>query len=281
MRILFILFILATTIIDAESQSLKVMTYNIRLNISSDGVNAWPNRKQKVTDLINKVEPDAFGVQEALHDQMQDLLKALPDYAFVGVGRDDGKERGEYTAIFYKKSRLKVLKSDSFWLSETPTVPGSKGWDAAITRMATHALFKDVNTGEEFIFLTTHFDHVGQQARLLSAVLLKGWIAGVTIEGNIPVIVNGDFNFQPAEEPYASLVNDKTPVLLDARPSDNNQGTFCGFEKGKMECIIIDYIFHTPDIIVEKFEVMQENNGQYYPSDHLPLVATIKLTSKG
>ncbi len=257
------------------------MTYNLRLNTTSDGVNAWPNRKQKAVDLIKKADPDAFGVQEALHDQMQDVAEALPQYSYVGVGRDDGKEQGEYTAIFYKKSRLKVLKSDSFWLSETPTLPGSKGWDAAITRMATHALFQDVKTGKEFLFLTTHFDHVGQQARLLSAVLLKGWITGVTIDRNIPVILSGDFNFQPLEEPYSLLVNNKTPVLLDARPSDSSQGTFCGFEKGKMGCIIIDYIFHTPDIIIEKFEVIGENDGRYYPSDHLPVVATIKLSSKG
>jgi endonuclease/exonuclease/phosphatase family metal-dependent hydrolase len=280
MRILIILSILAVTICEAQSQSLKVMTYNIRLNTTSDGVNSWPNRKEKVATLIKKINPDAFGVQEALHDQMQDLLKALPDYAFVGVGRDDGKEKGEYTAIFYKNSRLKVLKSDSFWLSETPTVPGSKGWDAAITRMATHAHFQDMDSNQNFLMVTTHFDHVGKQARLMSAAFLKGWMVGYNASKNGPMVLCGDFNFQPTEEPYASLVKSTNPLLIDARPAADKNGTFCGFEKDKMECVIIDYIFHTPDITIEKFEVIQENDGQYYPSDHLPVVATIKLASK-
>ena len=281
MRILIILSIIAATLCEAQSQSLKVMTYNIRLNTTSDGVNSWPNRKEKVADLIKRIDADAFGVQEALHDQMQDLLKALPDYAYVGAGRDDGKEKGEYTAIFYKKARLKVLISGSFWLSETPDVPGSKGWDAAITRMATHAHFQDVRSNLDFLMVTTHFDHVGKQARLMSATFLKGWMDGYNAIKNKPVILCGDFNFQPIEEPYKSLVNEAEPLLIDARPASDKNGTFCGFEKDKMECVIIDYIFHTPDITIEKFEVIQENNGQYYPSDHLPIVATIKLASKG
>ncbi|GCC50802.1 endonuclease [Chryseotalea sanaruensis] len=280
MRILIILSILAATLCEAQSQSLKVMTYNIRLNTTSDGVNSWPNRKEKVATLIKKINPDAFGVQEALHDQMQDLLKALPDYTFVGVGRDDGKEKGEYTAIFYKKSKLKVLKSDSFWLSETPTVPGSKGWDAAITRMVTHAHFKDFDSNMDFLMVTTHFDHVGKQARLMSASYIEGWITGNSAPKNRPAILCGDFNFQPDEEPYASLVKSTNPRLIDARPVADKNGTFCGFEKDKMECVIIDYIFHTPNITIENFEVIQENDGQYYPSDHLPVVATIKLASK-
>jgi endonuclease/exonuclease/phosphatase family metal-dependent hydrolase len=281
MRSLIIPLLLVALFTGAQSQSLKVMTYNIRLNTTSDGVNSWPNRKEKVADLIKKIDADAFGVQEALHDQMQDLLKALPDYTFVGVGRDDGKEKGEYTAIFYKKAKLKVLKSSSFWLSETPEIPGSKGWDAAITRMATFALFETLDSKQEFLVVTTHFDHVGKQARSMSALFLKGWLAGYNALKSRPLILLGDFNFQPTEEPYKNLVNDIEPVLIDARPNADKNGTFCGFEKDKMECVIIDYIFHTPDITIEKFEVIQENNGQHYPSDHLPVVATIKLASKG
>lgn len=281
MRILIILSILAATLCEAESQSLKVMTYNIRLNTTSDGVNSWPNRKEKVADLIKKIDADAFGVQEALHDQMQDLQKALPDYAFVGVGRDDGKEKGEYTAIFYKTSKLKVLKSDSFWLSETPEIPGSKGWDAAITRMATHAIFQDIKTKHEFLFLTTHFDHIGVEARKKSAEMLAMTFSGLGSEQSMPTVFCGDLNIKPDDKAYALIKEKSKGVLQDARPSNNMQGTFCGFEKDKMECVIIDYIFHTPDINIEKFEVIQENDGQYYPSDHLPVVATIKLASKG
>lgn len=280
MRILIILSLLAAIMFDAQSQSLKVMTYNIRLNTTSDGVNSWPNRKETVADLIKKINPDAFGVQEALHDQMQDLLKALPDYTFVGVGRDDGKEKGEYTAIFYKKARLKVLKSDSFWLSETPNVPGSKSWDAAITRMVTHATFKDIKTKREFIFVTTHFDHVGVEARKKSAETLATTFSGAGNGLKKPVIFCGDLNIKPDDEAYAIIKQKSNGLLKDARPSEYTPGTFCGFEKGKMDCIIIDYIFHTAEITIEKFEVIQENNGQYYPSDHLPVVATLKLSPK-
>lgn len=281
MRATLILSFLIALLTGAQGQSLKVMTYNIRLNTTSDGVNSWPNRKEKVTDLIKKIDADAFGVQEALHDQMQDLLKALPDYAFVGVGRDDGKEKGEYTAIFYKKVRLKVLKSESFWLSETPNVPGSKGWDAAITRMATHAIFEDVKTKQEFIFVTTHFDHIGVEARKKSAETLAMTFSGLGNGLERPVIFCGDLNIKPDDEAYALIKQKSNGILKDARPSEDGRGTFCGFEKGKMECIIIDYIFHTPDVTIEKFEVIQENDGQYYPSDHLPVVATLKLAPKG
>jgi len=138
MRIL-ILTLLTICSFTLKGQSLKVMTYNIRYHNHSDGVNGWNKRKEKVVELILKNNPDVLGIQEALHSQMKDLCKLLKDYAYVGVGRDDGKEKGEYVAIFYKKSRLKVVKSGSFWLSETPETPGSMGWDAACTRMATWA----------------------------------------------------------------------------------------------------------------------------------------------
>ena len=277
MRILF-LGLLSLALFDkGYSQSLKTMTYNIRLNTTSDGVNAWPNRKEKVFELIKKHSPDAFGVQEAVPEQMQDLAKALTDYAFVGVGREDGRDKGEYTAIFYKKSRLRVVVSSSFWLSETPDVPGSKSWDAAITRMVTWAQFEDKQSNQSFLMVTTHFDHMGKVARLQSAMVIKSWIKEKTTEKKLPVILCGDFNFQPSEEPYGKLVASTEPTLYDARPGEDKRGTFCGFEKGKMECPIIDYIFHTMEWRIESFEVLQENDGIYYPSDHLPVVATVVL----
>lgn len=259
------------------SQSLKIMTYNIRLNTTSDGVNAWPNRKEKVFELIKKHSPDAFGVQEAVPEQMQDLAAALQDYAYVGVGRDDGKQKGEYTAIFYKKIRLKIVKNDSFWLSETPQIPGSIGWDAAITRMVTWAQVEDLRTKQEFLLITTHFDHMGKVARVNSAIAIKNWLIQTLAEKKVPAVVCGDFNFQPSEEPYGKLVASTEPMLFDARPVEDKRGTFCGFEKGKMDCPIIDYIFHTIEWRIESFEVLQENDGVFYPSDHLPVVATVVL----
>lgn len=257
------------------------MTYNIRLNTTSDGVNAWPNRKQKVADLIKKANPDAVGVQEALHDQMQDLASALPEYEYAGVGREDGKEKGEYTAIFYKKSRLKVANSRSFWLSETPEVPGSMGWDAAITRMVTFCTFEDLTTQQSFRLFTSHFDHMGKMAQRMSAVMLAGYVGGSKIaDATLPVLVCGDFNIEPTEEAYKNFFRGKDPDLFDARPAGNTSGTFCGFEKDKMECRIIDYVFHTKDWKVLSFEVLTENDGVYYPSDHLPVVVSLQLTGK-
>ncbi|MES2780372.1 MAG: endonuclease/exonuclease/phosphatase family protein [Bacteroidota bacterium] len=257
-----------------HAQSLKVMTYNIRYNNSGDGVNNWHHRKEKVADLIKKYNPDVLGVQEALHGQIKDLTKMLTEYAYVGVGRDDGKEKGEYAAVFYKKSRLKVLKSGSFWLSETPDIPGSVGWDAALTRMATWVEFEDAETQKQFLLTTSHFDHMGAQARLQSIFKLKTWFS--SYPSKKPAVLCGDFNFQPAEEPYKAFFSGEEN-WKDSRPASNTQGTFCGFEKGKMECNTIDYIFHTVEWKVESFDVITDNNGTYYPSDHLPVLVTISL----
>lgn len=273
------IFLLMCAINIAYAQPLKVMTYNIRLDLSSDGVNIWPNRKEKVFELIIRNSPDAFAVQEAVPKQMQDLAKALPNYAFVGVGREDGKDKGEYTAIFYKKSRLRVVESSSFWLSETPDVPGSKSWDAAITRMVTWAQFEDKKSKQPFLMITTHFDHVGAVARLQSAMAIKSWIKKKTAEKNLPIILCGDFNFQPEEEPYGELVGQVAPMLIDARPAGEARGTFCGFEKDKMECNIIDYIFLSVEWQKNSFEVLTDNDGTYYPSDHLPVVAIVTLAN--
>lgn len=274
MKQLLLLYLLIICSLTLHAQSLKVMTYNIRYSNGSDGVNSWNKRKEKLADLIKKSDPDVLGVEEALHCQMKDLTKMLKDYTYVGVGRDDGKEKGEYAAIFYKKSRLKVLKSGSFWLSETPEVPGSMGWDAVCPRMATWAEFEDVNTNQQFLLLTSHLDHVGTQARLQSMFKLKGWFSAYPSKK--PAILCGDFNFNPTEEPYEAFFSHEEN-WKDARPANNKQGTFCGFEKGKTDCTIIDYVFLTNEWKAESFEVPQDNNGTYYPSDHLPVVVTVSL----
>lgn len=258
-----------------HAQPLKVMTYNIRYHNHGDGVNAWHNRKEKVADLIKKYNPDVFAVQEALHGQMQDLSKMLNEYTYVGVGRDDGKEKGEYAAIFYKKNKLKVIQSGSFWLSETPDIPGSMGWDAACTRMATWAKFEDVNTQQTFLVLTSHFDHIGKQARLQSIRQIRTWLT-LHNDVNHPALLCGDFNFEPTEEPYPAFLNGQEN-WKDARPRGNTQGTFCGFEKGRMECVTIDYVFYTKEWNVGKYTVIQDNDGHYYPSDHLPVMVEVSL----
>jgi len=280
----FILFLLVTISLSGVAQTVSVMTYNIRLDTKADGVNQWGNRIEKVADLIKKYNPDLLGVQEALHNQMMDLQKNLPDYQFVGVGRDDGKEKGEYSAIFYKKDKFEVLKQNTFWLSETPEVPGSKSWDAAITRVATYALLKEKATGKSFIYANTHFDHIGKDARKNSAsiikVYVKAFMTGYTsdkAEKEFPILVSGDFNSEPTEEPYLTMINGKELLLTDARPATDLTGTFCGFEVGKMECRTIDYVFHSSHWKATNYKVIQDHDSKFYPSDHLPVMASFNL----
>lgn len=254
------------------------MTYNIRLDTQQDGVNAWPNRLTKVVSLIQKYNPDIFGVQEALPNQIKDLQNEFPEFAYVGVGRDDGKEKGEFSAIFFRNNRFGLLESKTFWLSETPDVPGSKSWDAAITRIATWARLYDTKTKKEFTIYNTHFDHEGLQARTLSAGYLAGVVAGKRTNTQQPIILTGDFNFERDEASYDAILAGKE--LFDSRPQGETNGTFCGFEVGKMECKGIDYIFHTKEWIPKKYLVISDNDGKYYPSDHLPVLVEFELAEK-
>lgn len=278
---LIILTFLAT---DNLAQSVSVMSYNIRLDTEADGINQWKNRTDKVIGLLKKYNPDLLGVQEALHNQMMDLQNGLPDYEFIGVGRDDGKEKGEYSAIFYKKDKFEVLKQNTFWLSETPEIPGSKSWDAAITRVVTYSVLKEKSTGKSFIYANTHFDHIGNEARKNSAnvikAYLKGFIAGSTFnksEKEIAILVSGDFNSEPTDEPYLTMINKKDISLFDARAKTDLTGTYCGFEVGKIECRTIDYIFHSVQWKASDYKVILDHDGDYYPSDHLPVMATFTL----
>lgn len=277
MRIFSTLILVVASLGFLNAQSLKVMTYNIRLDTQADGVNAWPNRIEKVSALIRTYNPDIIGIQEALHHQLHDLVRLLPDYSFLGVGRDDGKEKGEYAAILFRNNRFGLLKDSIFWLSETPAIPGSKSWDAAITRIVTIATFYDKELKSDFMVFNTHFDHMGKEARMNSGALLAGAVANARLSQAMPVIVTGDFNCERSEETYRNLtIRD----LMDTKPVNDQTGTFCGFEVGKMECKTIDYIFHTKGWILKNYRVISDNDGTYYPSDHLPVMVEFELSSE-
>jgi endonuclease/exonuclease/phosphatase family metal-dependent hydrolase len=264
----------------STGQTLKVMSYNLRLDTPDDGINQWPKRTDKVVALITKYNPDIIGVQEALHHQLLDLLKKLPDYSYCGVGRDDGKEKGEYSAILFRNSRFGLLDSKTEWLSETPEVPGSKSWDAAITRIYTIGRFFDRETKKEFLMVNTHFDHIGKIARAASSRLIKAYLAGMKVAGSTaPVIISGDFNSEPTEEPYLNMLNEdhKDLILLDSRPPASTAGTYCGFKVGGMPCKTIDFIFHTKEWVARNYQVITDNDGTYYPSDHLPVLVDFDL----
>lgn len=253
------------------------MTWNIRYDNPNDGVNAWPNRIQEVAGVIRKYNPDIIGVQEALHHQLQDLLNVLPEYSYVGSGRDDGKEKGEYSAILYCNGRFGVLRTLTIWLSETGE-PGSIGWDAAITRIATWARLYDKELKQEFVVANTHFDHVGKQARINSAIYLSGYFGYMLHTNPQPFLLMGDFNCERTEETYIHLLK-IAKGLTDTKPANDATGTYCGFEVGGTECKAIDYIFYTPEWALRNYRVITDNDGVHYPSDHLPVLAELDLSS--
>ncbi len=266
-------FILIFCFASAAAQPVKVMTYNIRFDNPADGVNQWGNREQKVFALLEKYHPDIIGVQEALYHQLKDIADNLKGYEFFGVGRDDGKQKGEHSAILIRKDRFKILEQNTFWLSKTPEVPGSKDWDAAITRVATWAKLQDKKTKKVFVMVNTHFDHRGKEARKNSASLIKEHVAAIA--GNLPVIITGDFNFTREAPPYEVMMNGDGLKLVDSSP--DTPGTFCTFTVNSRPCVAIDYIYHTPQWSTSNYQVIQDNDGTYYPSDHLPVMVELSL----
>jgi len=276
-----IFFLFSVLSLSISAQELNVMTFNIRLNTSSDDLDAWPHRKDKVASQILFHGVELLGVQEALHDQMVDLKERLPRFNYVGVGRDDGKEKGEYSAIFYDTTRLQPLESQTFWLSETPTVPGSKSWDAAITRIVTWAKFKDKKAGTTFFAFNTHFDHMGKVARRESAKLLLSRVR--EIAGDVPAVITGDFNSEPKDEPI-QIITDKNNALHleDTReicqtPHYGPSGTFNGFKSKERSDQPIDYIFINKKWNVLRHATISQTWEGRFASDHFAVLATLRL----
>jgi endonuclease/exonuclease/phosphatase family metal-dependent hydrolase len=258
------------------SQDLKVMTYNIRLSLESDKENSWDNRKQDALALMNYYHPDYFGVQEAVPQQMTDIKTGLKDYDYVGVGRDDGKNQGEYSAIFYDKNKLEVMKSGTFWLSETPEKP-SKGWDAAYNRVCTYALFKLKKSGKMFYAFNVHFDHVGNIARVNSSKLILEKIRELNTE-NLPLTLTGDFNLTEETEPIKIISKSLDNAYYHSKkPHYGPKGTFTAFDVNTVPKERIDYIF------VKGFEteiirtINDRRENLLYPSDHFPILAKIEF----
>lgn len=271
---------LTTCLLFSCAPTSKFMTWNIRLDTPADGINQWPNRKEKVAALLQNQAPDIFGVQEALHHQMQDLTALLPAFGYTGVGRDDGKTAGEYSAIFYQKEKYTLLRNGTFWLSETPDVPGSKSWDAAITRICSWGEFQDQKTGRQFFVFNTHFDHIGEVARLKSMELISKKVR--LIAGESPFVLMGDFNFEPTAPPYEVVKNAtrwhiRDSYLAAEKNASEKPCTWTGFRVEGAECRRIDYIFTSEKIEVKSFDIIGENDGTFFPSDHLPVVAVLKF----
>lgn len=263
-----------------EKTQITWATFNIRMDTDADSLNSWKYRKDNVCKFIQSKQLDIVGMQEVLHHQLEDLKAGLPGYASIGVGREDGKTKGEYSAILYRPEKFDVLASNTFWLSQYPDSAGFIGWDGACTRVATWAKMKDKATGKVFMAVNTHFDHVGIEARKNGALLIIDSIK--TIVGNQPAVLTGDFNVADDSEAYQTLTTNEF-VLKDAHKiADTILGpayTFHDYGRVPAEKRQkIDFIFVTPQIHVLSSEIIQEAEGPTgYLSDHNPQVVKIEF----
>lgn len=258
-----------------HAQEISVMTYNIRLDVASDGINQWSNRKEKVISQIKYYSPHIFGLQEALSHQLQYIAENLPDYEWCGVGRDDGNKAGEFSPIFFNKSLFEKVKDGTFWLAEDTSRPG-KGWDAALPRIATWVQLKNRQSGREFIVYNTHFDHVGKVARTESLKLIAKQANANS--SSIPAIIMGDLNTVPEEESISSFK--QTGIWQDAfefaQIKHGPVCTFNGFSASHPERRI-DYIFCNKYFEVKRYLVISEIYDGVFPSDHWPVMVLLSL----
>lgn len=270
----FFLF-LGLFLVQAKAQSLKVMSYNIRYDNPADGVNQWPNRIGRIDTLLHKNLPHVLCVQEALNHQILDLLTLEKNYHYIGVGRDDGKTKGEFSPILFDTHKLKLLANGHFWLSPWPDSIGSKGWDAAITRICTWGKFNHKASGKVFFVFNTHFDHMGIVAREESAKLTLRKMH--EIAGNAAIILAGDFNSEPNSEGYQNIVSNKLHALKDTYVAGELLCTFKGFEVNSNICKRIDFIFYDEHFRQKQFKIRNDHNGVYFPSDHLPVETELEF----
>ncbi len=259
-----------------NAQKIIVGTFNIRYANTRDTGNLWADRAPIVSNLIRFHEFDILGVQEGLINQLNDISEALPEYARYGKGRDDGKEAGEHSAIYYKKDRFTLLKSGDFWLSETPDQPG-KGWDATCcNRICSWVYLQDKVTKKRFYTFNVHFDHQGVVARKESSKLILAKIQ--EIAGQSPALLTGDFNGGRESEWYQTLAT--SPLLTDAYtqvkfPYANNS-SMNGFRTPRSNTVI-DHIFVTKQFATSKWGILTDTYFGKYPSDHFPVLAVVEL----
>lgn len=278
MKRLFHLFAAAVAFTACGSApALNVMTFNMRYDNPEDGENNWHFRRERAAEVIVSHDIDVFGTQELLVNQLNDLKELLPGYAAVGVGREDGAEAGEFSAVFFKRDRFTPLESGTFWLSETPEVAGSRGWDGACERVATWVVLRD-KSGREFLFINTHLDHVGQVARDEGVSLLMKRIG--SLRGERPVILTGDFNSEPGSSVVAHVQKDG--VLRDVKAvAPLKLGTAWSFsdfgQLPEAERPLLDYIFVSGGFDADRYEVLPDTLGGGYVSDHAPVMAVVKF----
>ena len=251
---------------------IKYISYNIRNSRANDGDNAWDIRKSATKEMIEREQPDIFGLQEAYIEQLQYIDNNFPNYSRVGVGRDDGKEEGEFMAVYYRNDKFKLLDSGDFWLSETPD-ECSMGWDAACRRIVTWAKLKDIESKKVFYAFNTHLDHVGEVAREQSILLIVDRINKIVKKDKAPVFLSGDFNSNVNSaifDPLKNIMKDSRAILPESEwiPTYNNYGN--GNDA------MIDYIFYKNAEVLD-FKTLNGDYGKPYISDHYPVMAIFKM----
>lgn len=274
------------------SNSLRIISYNIRYNNPGDKHNAWPQRKARVAALLQQYNPDLIGFQEVLKEQLDDLTAHLSAFAWVGVGRDDGATAGEYAPIFYRRAHFDLLATGTFWLSETPQEPGSFGWDADCVRIATWARLRHKVSDCTLLMLNTHFDHQGEQAQVESALLLRRFLNDPA--QRLPAVITGDFNSTAQSWPYEILTTPSEmagfplvdTMLHSQNPHRGPRATWANNFTDPLDGKI-DFIFMwqmppvvdgaMPTLQVRQHAILDDQNEGYYPSDHLPVLAELTI----
>jgi endonuclease/exonuclease/phosphatase family metal-dependent hydrolase len=278
MKKFFLFLFLSGLTFAAKAQSVKLMTYNLRLSLASDGLNSWAHRKDFMVDQINFYAPDIMGTQEGLPGQVHYLKKHLKNYDYIGIGREGSDEKGEHAAVFYNTDRFRVLKHHTFWLSQTPGKM-SKGWDAAYLRICTYGLFQNKKNAKQFWVFNIHLDNKGEVARRESVKLILRTMKEVNTRG-LPVILMGDFNSLPGSD----VMKELSKHFYESRRISKTapfgpEGTFNNFEFGETGNQRIDYIMIEKKcpVIVKKYAVLRNSRNHRYPSDHFPVYAEVVL----
>lgn len=280
-KLLLAILLLAGVQTAFAQQSMNIATYNLRYDNKGDSVagNGWKARYPVQAQIIRFQDLDVFGTQEGLHHQLVNLADSLPGYKWIGIGRDDGKEKGEHSAIFYKADKYTVIKSGNFWMSGTDTEHPNKGWDAALPRICTWVQLKDKKTGFVFNFFNLHMDHVGIEARRESSKLVVSKIKEMV--GTVPTILTGDFNIDQHNESYA-VVNDSgllkdcyvlSPVKLATGPTFNS----FKIDGGRGGDARIDHIFVSKQFKVNRYGILTNSYNGHFPSDHFPVVVNVSF----
>jgi endonuclease/exonuclease/phosphatase family metal-dependent hydrolase len=264
----------ALSLLAQAPEPLSVMSFNIRYGTAKDGPDHWEKRRDQLFDLLREQAPDVIGIQEALHFQIVEILKAVPGYASVGVGRTDGKREGEFAAILFRTARLTAQRSDTFWFSDTPQVIASKSWGNKIERICTWAQFDDAAGGTFYVY-NVHLDHQSQPSREQSVALLLKTIDARSPAA--PVVVTGDFNAGEKNPAAVAMRQRFRDTFRALDPEAAEVGTFTGFKPGETRGEKIDFVFVEPTAEVISAAILRGARDGRYPSDHFPVIAKVRV----